>query len=454
MSISGTLLQLNFRHIYYKDIRYDKETLQAAIDHLAKYLQTHIHSSSPFILLFAYNHIKTLIAYYAILKAGKIVVIVNPECKPIELTEIIEDTDPAAILFLNNSTLKFNYDEEILFRKQNAAFIIHSNLTDVCTIMYTNAEDGYSKGAMLTEKNLLTEIKAIIENNKLDQNSVTFSLLPFSHLFGLVLGILITTHVGGIGIITELNVLKISVTIENIRQYNATHIYSVPSIYYLISKYDHAGENLKNVKMSISGGTKLSPFIFDRFYKNVRHKIYEGYGLTESSPACTFNKLGEEPKVESVGKPIANSEIKILDDKNNECEPNKVGEICIKGDLVFKGYFNHEEATKKTIIDGWLHSGDYGAKDTEGYIYFSGLKKNMINVAGNNVYPKKLERMMKTNKSVVDVKIYSENSLLQGQIVGSIIKLNDSSTKAQMEFKKWCSENITNSILPKIWLFE
>jgi len=307
---------------------------------------------------------------------------------------------------------------------------------------------------MLTEKNLLTEIKAIIENNKLDQSSITYSLLPFAHLFGLVLGILVTTHAGGTGIITELNVLKISDTIENIKQYNATHIYSVPSIYYLIGKYDQASESLKSVKMSISGGYKLSPFIFERFYQNVHLKIYEGYGLTESSPACTFNKLGEEPNVESVGKPIANSEIKILDDKNIECEPNKVGEICIKGDLVFKGYFNNEEATKNTIIDGWLHSGDYGKKDTKGYIYFSGLKKNMINVAGNNVYPKKLERMMKINKNVDDVKIYSEESVLQGQIVSSIIKLNDSSIKAQLEFKKWCSDNINNTILPKIWLFE
>jgi long-chain acyl-CoA synthetase len=450
----GVLLQLNFKQIIYNGTSYDRRVINEAIDHLADYLKKNIHSTSPFVLLSAFNHIKTLVSYYAILKAGKIAAILNPGCRPIELTEIIEDLDPAAILFLNNSTLKFDYDEEVIFRTQNSNFIIDSDLTDVCTIAYTNAEDGYSKGAMLTEKNLLTEIKAIIEENKLDQSSVMLTLLPFDHLFGLVQGILISTHTGGTAIITELNVLKMSEIIEKIDHYKVTHVYSVPSIYYLMGKYPGSDRHFKNVKMFISGGSKLTPFVFESFYRNTQHKIHEGYGLTESSPACTFNRYGEEPKVESIGKPIGNSDIRILDNFNKECPLNEIGEICLHGDLVFKGYFNNKQTTEATLIDGWLHTGDYGKKDVQGFIYFCGLKKNMINVAGNNVYPKKLERMMKINKNVIEVNIRSEESILQGHIVSAMIKLHDTSTASQQNFKQWCFDNINNAILPKVWFFE
>ena len=454
MNIPRTQFQLNFKNIYYIGNRYDKKTLQLAIDHLANYLKTHIISTSPFIIFTAYNHIKTLISYYAILKTGKIAVVLDPESKSMELAEIIEDVDPAAILFLNNNTLKFNYDEEIVFRKQNSAFIIHSDLTDVCTIAYTNAEDGYSKGAMLTWKNLFTELNTIIQANHLDSDSVMYSLLPFSHLYGLVLGVLVSTLSGGSAIIAELNMLKIQDTLSDIRQYHITHFYSVPPIYYIISKYEGIEYIFKNVKMCISGGTKLKPFVFDLFLKKSNHRINEGYGLTETSPACTFNYVEEAPNIESVGKPLDDSDIRIFDENMNECELGKTGEICIKGDLVFKGYFNKEKATEKAFRNGWLHTGDYGKKDKEGFIYFCGLKKSMINIAGVKVYPKKLERLMKVNKNVIDVQVFSEDSLLQGQIVGSKVKLKNSSFKDQNDFKKWCSDKINNALLPRIWFFD
>ena len=138
----------------------------------------------------------------------------DPGCRSIELTEIIEEIDPAAIIFLNSSEISFRYDEEIVFRKQKAGFIITSDLKDVCTLAFTNAEDGYSKGAMLTEENLLSEIHALIKTNKLTDHSVTCALLPFSHLYGLVQGILVPTHAGGTGLIIELDILRINEIIK------------------------------------------------------------------------------------------------------------------------------------------------------------------------------------------------------------------------------------------------
>jgi long-chain acyl-CoA synthetase len=453
--VGSTLLcQINFRHIYFRGKSYDRKEILNAIDHLANYLTSSVHSTSPFILLSAYNHIKTLIAYYAILKAGKIVAILDPECRSLELSEIIEDIDPAAILFLNSTTTGFNYEEEVVFRKQSSGFIISSDLKEVCTIAYTNAEDGYSKAAMLTEKNILSEIYALIKTNKLDSNSVTCALLPFSHLFGLVQGLLVPTHSGATGFITELNILRITETLQEIKKYKVTHLYTVPSIYYILSKVPEIENYILSIKEFYSGGTKLSPFIFDYFYRKTTRRIREGYGLTESSPGVALNYDEEGPNIESIGKPLPGCEINIFDDKDVECETGIIGEICIKGDMVFKGYFNQDEVTNFVLRNGWLHTGDYGKKDNSGLIYFTGLKKNMINVAGNNVYPDKVERLMKRNSNLLNVKLYSEDSVIQGQIVEAKLKLRNSSEKAQDKFKMWCFENINNVLLPKHWQFE
>jgi len=448
------ITQLNFKQIFFRENRFDRITISDAIDHLAKYLNTHIHSASPFILLATYNHVKSLIAYYAIIKAGKIPAIMDPGTRSIELTEIIEEIDPAAIIFLNSSEVQFRYEEEIVFRKTKPGFIITSDLKDVCTLAFTNAEDGYSKGALLTEKNLLSEIHALATTNKLNDKSVTCALLPFSHLYGLVQGVLVPSHAGSTGVIMELDMLKIHEIIRKIHYYGVTHLYTVPSLYYLLSKVPGIEHLVTGVQEFYSGGTQLTSFIFDSFYRKTNRKIREGYGLTESSPGVALNYRDEGPVMNSIGIPLPGCEIRIVDEFGLECIPDCIGEICIKGDMVFRGYLNHPETTKELLRNGWLHTGDYGKKDIKGNLYFCGLKKDMINVAGNNVYPKKLERMIKINSQVSNVKVFAEESMVQGQVVGVHIKLKDASGRTQEEVKNWCHENINNILLPRKWLFE
>jgi len=445
---------LNFKQIFFRRKKFDRKFLTEAIDHLARYLESNIQSSSPFILMATYSHIKSLIAYYAILKAGKIPAIMDPGNKSIELTEIIEEIDPAAIVFLNTNEISFHYEEEIIFRKTKPGYIITSDLSDVVTLAFTNAEDGYSKAAMLTEKNLLSEIAALISTNRLNKQSVTCALLPFSHLYGLVQGLLVPTHAGATGVIIELDILKINEIAEQIRLHKVTHLYTVPSLYYLLSKIPGIENVVRDVQEFYSGGTQLSSFIYNCFYKKTSRKIREGYGMTESSPGVILDYSGDEPVQSSIGRSMPGCEVSILDEKGLVCPPEEKGEICIKGDMVFKGYLNHEEATRSIIKNGWLHSGDYGRMDLQGNIYFCGLKKDMINVAGNNVYPKKLERMIKINRMVREVSIFREESVLQGQVVGATIRLYDNSFNQQSAVKNWCYENINNILLPKIWLFE
>ncbi len=446
--------QLNFQQLYFRGCRYDQPTIEVAIDHLAKYLLKNIHSPSPFVLFSAFNHIKTVIVYFAILKSNRIPVILDPQLKSIELEEIISDVDPAAIIYLNENTISFNYLEEIELRNLSKGFNINTDIKDVCTIAYTNAEDGYSKGAMLTEKNLLSEIDAVIKTNRLTINSVTCALLPFSHLYGFIHGVLVPAFGKGSGLIPELNLLKISNTLNEIKILGVTQLHTVPSVYYILSKSPDLTSSCKSIVEFYSGGIQLPSFIYESFYRKTNRKIREGYGLTEGSPAVAGNFAEEGTVFGSFGKPFPGCKIEIRDENNNECKIDQVGEICVKGDMVFKGYFNYEHTTSEVLKDQWLYTGDFGKKDSNGNIYFCGLKKKMINVAGNKVYPKKLERLINKHENVLSATIYSETSILQGSSIGANVKLQNNSRKSQEEIKTWCVNNINNTILPKSWVFE
>lgn len=450
--MSELIKHLNFQYLYFKGERYDQLTIEQAIDHLAVYLKKNIRSLSPFVLLAAQNHIKIVIAYYAILKAGKIAVVLDPLLKKLEYNETFNELYPAAVINIDVLKLKFDYNTEVLFYEDNRHLEIKSDLRDVCTLAYTNAEDGYSKAAMLTEKNLLTEAKGIKESSGYDNSSVSCALFSYSHLSGLSHGVLTPTLTNGKGLITEVNILKLDETVAEIKDARVTHLYTVPPIYYILSRMPNPIESFQYVQKFYSGAIQLNSLIFENFYNKTGRKIYEGYGLTEASPTIAITY--DNPIFGSFGKALPGCEIRIVNENGKECIPNEIGEIRVKGDMVFKGYFNYPEATRAVLRDDWLFTGDLGKKDKDGNIYFCGLKKNMINIAGNKLYPKKLERLLQMHKNVLSAEVGYETSLLQGSTPTSRIRLKKNAKSYQEEFKQWCYENITNALLPKTWNFE
>lgn len=447
------LKNLTFNKFYFKGSAFDHILINEAINDLSKYILRNTVSDSPFIIIFTYNHIKSVIAYFAILKAGKIAVVLDPESKSIEITEMIEDTDPAAMIIINTSSLSFDYDEEVVFRKPSHEFSILSDISDVVTIAYTNAEDGYPKGAMLTEENLLTEAYTIIDVENINKDTVNCALLPYHHMFGLVNGILVPAFAGCSCLICDMLILDLAKLVHEIDMYEVTNIYAVPSLYYLLAKIPDIRTRFGKIRSFISGGSKLSPNIYDNFKKHTGGIIREGYGLTESSPACTINYIGSEVNLDSVGKILPCCDIKIMDESNKEYKPGEIGEICISGKNVFKGYFNNLPVTSNTLIDGWLHTGDYGKIDRYENVFFVGLKKNMLNVAGINVYPKEVERLMMKHPNVSNVIVFGEKSLLQGHIAKAKVELKDKSTESEFFFKEWCRKNINPKKLPRIISF-
>ena len=451
--MNALIENIGIKNLYFKDQVFGNQFFKSEIKNLEKYMRENLKSDSPFILLTAYNHVKTIIAFYAILKLGKVAVIINPELRSIELTEVIEETDPAAIILMNASGIHFNYEEELLFRTASSNFIVHSNLDDVVILMYSNAEEGKAKAAMITQHNILSALHTFIRVEGITEKNSICALLPYHHLFGLTYGLILPFYIGCNALISDLNLLRFNDLVKSLKKAAVTNIFSIPTFYYLLSRAPGIKDAFKNTNDFISGGIKLSPKIYETFLKATGKKLREGYGLTESAPGVTLTPHNEFTDLDSIGQVLPNCEIKIFNDKGNECIGLETGEIYIKGDIVFKGYFNNQQATEKNLKDGWLHTGDLGTKNDKGYIQYKGLKKQMYNVAGNNVFPNELERLMKMYKDVKDVQIYKENSELQGDIVCAQVELGRPSEKNIENFKKWCVKNITNYKLPKVWEF-
>ncbi len=280
-------------------------------------------------------------------------------------------------------------------------------------------------------------------------------MLPFHHLFGIQNGLLSPAVGGGSILIADISdIRKLSSIVDDILLHGVSHVYSVPLVYYLLSKSSRMHEVCRQAFQLITGGYKLSGSLRDRFEKKFSTHLYEGYGLTEAAPVCTSQSRSRPFAADSIGPALLDYQVGILDDAGRELPLNEKGEICIRGDNVMKGYFNRPDATEVALRGGWLHTGDWGKRDETGNIYFLGLIKKMYNVAGNKVYPEEVRRLMLRNGNVAGVELESNYDPLTGDRITAKIRLKDNADGAGQEFSRWCAKAIGPHKIPQTISFE
>lgn len=440
---------LNFRHIYFAGRSYTPDMILPGIEDLTAYLKAHREPESPFVYLFCQNHIKTVIAYFAILKAGMIVVPVDPAIRPLELADLMRDSQPSVQIRINPATLAFDYRKEVLFQPPTR-LRAGDDLSDVCMLMYTAAEDGVYKGAMLTKDNLVANMQAILYCDNVTSTSVSCALAPFHHLYGLQTGLLAPLLANASVLIEDLTDLHgLRTFVADIQKCRVTNLYSLPVVYYLMARVPDAREAMKSVVSAVSGGYKLSSTIYDTFMNRTGVKIHEGYGLTEASPICTWHRPGDVIKIDSVGRAFSCCEVAILNCVPTPLAPGVVGEVAIRGGNVMKGYYGHPEATQAVLRDGWLRTGDIGRMDDDGYVYLTGLAKKMLNVGGRNVYPAETERLIRLHENVAHVELSGEETSVAGHVVKARVELRHGGHDEQDAFRRWCRDNLSAFKLPK-----
>ena len=343
---------------------------------------------------------------FGILSAGGVIVPINSFFKPAEVSYIVNDSGANVLitdaeLAAHAETLKAARPPlEILRVEQFGAigttdsrFTVHDSLTesDLAALLYTSGTTGHPKGAMLTHGNFLHNVASCVAALEVREDDRVVVALPQFHSFMFTVGTLLPVLCGG-GILLLKTLHPFKQVLEEIARHRGTILPAVPSFYRALLAVPEFGR--LPLRLCISGGAPLPVEVFNEFTRKFPFPLREGYGPTESSPVATVNPIYGINKPGSIGKPIPNVELSIHDEAGQELPVGAIGEICICGGNVMRGYWNQPEETAKVLRDGWLYTGDVGYRDAEGYYYITDRKKDMLLVNGINVYPREIEEVI------------------------------------------------------------
>lgn len=388
-------------------------------------------------------------AYLGVLRAGGVVVPLNVMLTAPEMRKILDDATPRVVItsdpFLQ-AVAKAGapsvdkivdvaaWDE---FAASGAVpTSVERGDDDLAILAYTSGTTGDPKGAMLTHGNLLANLQQQMDipEDRVGEDDVLFLTLPMFHIFGLnvPLGLMIMN--GATGVLVER--FEPVDTLRLIEKYKPTVLFGAPPMYAAwVSTPGGDQYDLSSVRLAVSGAAPLSEAVLKAFDDVFGVKIYEGYGMTETAPTLTTNRMAPLPRPGSIGMPLPGVEMKLLDEEGNEVEIGDTGEIVVRGPNVFKGYWNRDDETARSFRDGWFHTGDIAVKDEEGYLYIVDRKRDLIIVSGFNVFPSEVEAALMENPAVADAAVIGEPHPYTGEAVTAFVVLAEGATATEEELK-------------------
>ncbi len=318
---------------------------------------------------------------------------------------------------------------------------------DPSLIMYTSGTTGKPKGILLNYRHLEGSPKAMEHFVDLKDTDVKLCAIPFSHIGGFIyiqncilFGITLV-------IMDRFNPIEF---LKNIQEYKVTCFHIVPAMYTaLLSLKNLEKFDLSSLRWVVVFGAPSSPDILARFHQYCPNaQLLNGWGMTETCPPNTVTPLGSK-KIESVGKPSPQCEIKIFDESGLEVSQGQVGEIVIRGWVVMDGYYKDPETTKSLMTNGWFHTGDLGRFDGEGYLYIVGRKKEMIKAAGQIVYAPEVEAAFYKHEEVLEAAVIGVADPLRGEAVKAFIVLKPQSKLSPEDLRYFARWHLANFKVPQ-----
>ena len=323
---------------------------------------------------------------------------------------------------------------------------------DTILIQYTGGTTGVSKGAELTNRNLvanLQQVGAYLFQFLEEGNEVALSPLPMYHIFAFTVHALSLLSIGTKNVLVT-NPRDLPSVIKEFNQKEPITIMSGVNTLFnaLLEHPDFAKANFENFKFAVGGGMAVQKHVAEKWQKTTGRPLIEGFGMTESSPVASCNPIDGTDKIGTIGMPLPSTQMRIVDDNYNILAQGQVGEIQIKGPQVMKGYYNRSQATADTIKDDWLCTGDIGLMDKDGFFQIVDRKKDMILVSGFNVYPNEIEEVLASHPKILEAAAIGVADEKSTEAVKVFIVKSDNSLTVE-EVKTYCAANLTGYKKPK-----
>ncbi len=447
------------------------------------------------------NLLQYPVALFGILRAGMVVVNVNPLYTPRELEHQLNDSGASAIVIVSNfaHTLekvvdktqvkhviltrmgdqlsaakgtvvnfvvkyikrlvpKYHLPDAISFRsalqhgyrmQYIKPEVIH---TDLAFLQYTGGTTGVAKGAMLTHRNMLAnleQVRAAYSPLLFERKELVVTALPLYHIFALTMNCLLFIDLGGQNLLIT-NPRDIPGLVKELSKYKFTAMTGVNTLFNaLLNNKEFQQLDFSSLHLSAGGGMPVQHVVAERWEKLTGRYLLEGYGLTECAPLVSANPHDIDYHSGSIGLPVPSTEVKLIDDEGNEVPAGEPGELCVKGPQVMLGYWQRPEATDEILQDGWLRTGDIATMDEEGFMRIVDRKKDMILVSGFNVYPNEIEDVVMQHPGVLEVAAVGVPGGAAGEKVKIfVVKKDPALSEASLE--TFCRRHLTAYKVPKL----
>ncbi len=467
------------RLIFIDDEKVNNLQLLQKVDAFARFLEFVGIGKGDRVALITPNCLEFVIAVFAATKLGAVAVPVNNLLKASEYEYILNDCEAKLLITSKKfakevgslkSVTKIEKtvwvdeaprldDENILFDEvmdthpHKEEKIDFPGLDEMAVIFYTSGTTGHPKGAMLSYRNLFSNMVGGKEIFGIREKDRFIVYLPMFHAFTFTVMVLIPVYSRASFVIIR-NLMPFSNIIKQTLLKRVTVFLGVPDIYNALirAKLPWYFMWFNAIRVFISGASALSEDTLKRFeQKFKRAKMLEGYGLSECSPAVAVNRL-EHQKLSSIGVPMPGYEIKIVDDEMLEVPRGEIGEIIVKGDCVMMGYLNKPEATESTISNGWLRTGDLGKMDEDGFIYVVDRIKDLIISKGINIYPRQIEEELMGLSYVKAAAVIGQNDPKNGEVPIAFLELEEDIKEGEIsaaDVKSALKKKLANFKLPK-----
>ncbi|SFH61494.1 Acyl-CoA synthetase (AMP-forming)/AMP-acid ligase II [Collimonas sp. OK307] len=396
------------------------------------------------------NQIEFVVAMFAAWRLGAAITPINPNLTTQEATHQMNDSGAKLLINVSGAAVVSHVQSIPSAALHDGGHCADAPVDDpaaLALLIYTSGTTGLPKGVMLDQTNIAAMADMSCQEMQIGAADHCLLVLPLFHVNGIVASILTPLLAGGR--VTIRSRFDIETFFSDVELLRPTYFSAVPTIYALLNALpEQVKPDTSSLRYGICGAAPAPAELLPNFEARYGFPVVEGYGLSEGTCASTINPFNGTRKAGTVGLPFIGQRIAIADASGHHLPPGETGEVLVQGPNVMRGYLGKPEETAKTIIDGWLHTGDLGRIDADGYLSIVGRIKEMIIRGGENIYPKEIEDVLSSFPGVMETAVIGAPHETLGEIVVAYVSYRAGQGGTLAELNEHCAARLTRYKLP------